>query len=187
MPIIRDYVSTDLNSLYAIALATGDCGSDASRQFHGAELLGHVYAAPYAIFEPELALVIEDSHGVAGYCLGALDTRVFERLLNLRWWPALQQRYPLTPVGGSHERLIGDADIIQMIHHPSRSPSWLVKAYPSHLHINLLPRLKVYSPQARPSRTTPCGWERVLLIDIKYSPPGARRTQTPDELYRSIF
>lgn len=142
MPIIRDYVSTDLNSLYAIALATGDCGSDASRQFHGAELLGHVYAAPYAIFEPELALVIEDSHGVAGYCLGALDTRVFERLLNLRWWPALQQRYPLTPVGGSHERLIGDADIIQMIHHPSRSPSWLVKAYPSHLHINLLPRLK---------------------------------------------
>ena len=84
MPIIRDYASTDLDTLYAIALATGDSGSDASRQFLDPELLGHVYAAPYAIFEPELALVIEDQHGVAGYCVGALHTRAFEHRLNSR-------------------------------------------------------------------------------------------------------
>lgn len=142
MPIIRGYVPTDLDSLYAIALATGDSGSDASREFHDLELLGHVYAAPYAIFEPELALVIEDQHGVAGYCVGALHTRAFEPLLDLRWWPALQQRYPLSLVSGSDRRSAGDAGIIQIIHHPPRSPDWLVDDYPSHLHINLLPRLK---------------------------------------------
>lgn len=142
MPIIRDYASTDLDTLYAIALATGDSGSDASRQFLDPELLGHVYAAPYAIFEPELALVIEDQHGVAGYCVGALHTRAFEHRLNSRWWPALRQRYPLMPVSGSDRCSTRDAGIIRMIHHPPRSPDWLVDAYPSHLHINLLPRLK---------------------------------------------
>lgn len=29
-----------------------------------------------------------------------------------------------------------------MIHHPARPPDWLLDAYPSHLHINILPRLK---------------------------------------------
>ena len=109
MPIIRNYASTDLDSLYAIAVATGDSGSDASREFHAPELLGHVYAAPYAVFEPELAFVIEDEHGVAGYCVGALQTRAFEPLLDLRWWPPLRQRYPLSPVSGLDWRSAGDA------------------------------------------------------------------------------
>ncbi|WP_010160836.1 GNAT family N-acetyltransferase [Sphingomonas sp. PAMC 26617] len=142
MAIIRSYTSTDLGSLYAIAVATGDSGSDASREFRYLELLGHVYAAPYAIFEPELALVIEDQHGVAGYCVGALQTRAFEPLLNLRWWPALQKRYPLCPLSGSGWRSAADDAIIQLIHHPPRSPYWPAEDYPSHLHINLLPRLK---------------------------------------------
>jgi len=142
MANIRSYASTDLDSLYAIAVATGDSGRDASREFHDLELLGHVYAAPYAIFEPELALVLEDQHGVAGYCVGALHTRAFETLLDLRWWPALRQRYPLSPVSGSDWRLAGDAGIIEMVHYPPHSPDWLVDAYPSQLHINLLPRLK---------------------------------------------
>ena len=142
MPIMRSYTSTDLDSLYAIALATGDSGSDASHKFHDLELLGDVYAAPYAIFEPELALVIEDQHGVAGYCVGALHTRTFELLLDLLWWPALQHRYPLSSVSGSDRRLAGDAGVIQIMHHPPQSPDWLVDDYPSHLHINLLPRLK---------------------------------------------
>ncbi|TPG52148.1 hypothetical protein [Sphingomonas glacialis] len=100
MPIIRNYASTDLDALHDIALATGDGGSDASREFHDPELLGHVYAAPYATLEPELALVIEDQHGVAGYCVGALHTRAFEDLLDLRWRPTLRHRYPLSPVSG---------------------------------------------------------------------------------------
>jgi len=142
MPMIRDYASTDLDMLYAVALSTGDRGFDASRQFRDPDLLGHVYAAPYAIFEPELALIVEDEQGVAGYCVGALHTRAFEHLLDLQWWPALRQRYPLASVGSSHCRSAGDSGMMQMIHHPPSSPDWLVGAYPSHLHVNLLPRLK---------------------------------------------
>ncbi|WP_242140234.1 GNAT family N-acetyltransferase [Sphingomonas sp. TREG-RG-20F-R18-01] len=142
MPIIRNYASTDIDALYAIAIATGDSGSDASREFNDRDLLGHVYAAPYGTFEPELALVVEDQHGVAGYCVGALHSRTFEALLELRWWPALRRRYPLSPVSGADWRTARDSNIIQMTHHPPRSPDWLVDAYPSHLHINLLPRLK---------------------------------------------
>lgn len=142
MPIIRDYASTDLAALYAIAVATGDRGFDASGEFHDQALLGQVYAAPYAILEPDLALVIEDQHGVAGYCVGALDTRAFETLMERRWWPALRQRYPAAPVRDSDRHSRADAGIIAMIHHPPRSPDGLVAAYPSHLHINLLPRLK---------------------------------------------
>ena len=142
MPIIRPYAPTDLDTLYAIALATGDSGADAARAFNDPALLGHVYAAPYAILEPDLALVLEDQHGVAGYCVGALDSRAFERAAEQRWWPALRQRYPLAAARGSDRRPASDAGIIRMIHHPPRAPDWVVAAYPSHLHINLLPRLK---------------------------------------------
>ncbi len=36
---------------------------------------------PYARFSPECCLVAEDRQGVAGYILGAVDTRAFEALL----------------------------------------------------------------------------------------------------------
>ena len=81
MPTIRDYHADDLEALHDIALRTGDGGADASTLLQATELLGLIYAAPYAAFEPELALVIEDEAGVAGYCLGASDTHAFERRL----------------------------------------------------------------------------------------------------------
>src|SRR5215471_16523372 len=91
---IRRYQAADLADLYRVCLETADSGQDATGFFSDPMLPGHVFAAPYAIFEPSLAWVAEDAAGVAGYVLGALDTRAFEERLERYWWPALRARYP---------------------------------------------------------------------------------------------
>lgn len=132
----------DFDALYQIAVQTGDSGSDASSLYRDPNLLGHIYAAPYGLFAPDLALVLEDDFGVGGYIVGALDTRVFEAMLEENWWPALRAAH-----AGISDDLVGltagdDVYAWQTIHHPHRAPDWLVKHHPSHLHINLLPRLQ---------------------------------------------
>jgi ribosomal protein S18 acetylase RimI-like enzyme len=141
MTLVRAFRSDDLDALYRIALATGDSGSDASHLYDDKAVVGHIYAAPYAIFEPESALVVEDPHGVAGYIVGAVDTRVFESRLEADWWPALRTRY-LDPSGTPPAGWGSDERMSWLIHHPPRAPSALVTPYPSHLHINLVPRLQ---------------------------------------------
>ncbi len=65
--------------------------------FDDPRILGHVFAAPYGLFEPSLAFVAEDEAGVGGYIVGALDSRAFEERLEADWWPALRDRYPAPP------------------------------------------------------------------------------------------
>jgi ribosomal protein S18 acetylase RimI-like enzyme len=83
--------------------------------------------------------VVEDDDGVAGYILGAADTAEFQDRLEREWWPGLRRRYP-------EFRTDGDAALddllIALMHSPARAPAGLVAAYPSHLHIDLLPRLQ---------------------------------------------
>jgi ribosomal protein S18 acetylase RimI-like enzyme len=139
---IRPYHPGDLDALYRICLLTGDDGRDATSLYHDPRLLGHVFAAPYGLFEPSLALVAEDAEGVGGYVVGALDTQAFKERLESKWWPDLRRRYldPATcPPSG---KWTPDQRVVHMIHHPWRIPDELAARYPSHLHINLLPRLQ---------------------------------------------
>src|SRR5216110_2156808 len=92
---IRPFHADDLDALYGISLATGLAGGDASHLYADGRLMGHIYAAPYALLEPQLALVVEDSDGVAGYVVGATDTTAWEQKLEQAWWPPLRQRYAL--------------------------------------------------------------------------------------------
>ncbi|CAN5783606.1 GNAT family N-acetyltransferase [soil metagenome] len=136
---IRPYRPADLDALYRICLATGDDGSDATGRYRDPQLLGHVYAAPYGVLEPELAFVVEDSDGVGGYVLGAADSRAFEERLEREWWPALRARYP-DPDPSGRSRWALDEWLNHRIHHPTRADDHVVATYPSHLHIDLLPR-----------------------------------------------
>ena len=63
----------------------------------GPRLPGQVYAAPYAIFEPSLAMVAQDADGVAGYIVAAFESLAFEHGLEQNWWPRLRPRYPEPP------------------------------------------------------------------------------------------
>jgi ribosomal protein S18 acetylase RimI-like enzyme len=136
---IRAFRRDDLDDLYCICLATGAGGGAAAYQ--DPKLVGHVYAAPYAALSPRSVLVVEDAHGVGGYILGAPDTRDFEARLEAEWWPGLRGVYS-DPSDTPRAGWSPDQLMIYRIHHPHHTPSEIVEAYPSHLHINLLPRLR---------------------------------------------
>jgi GNAT superfamily N-acetyltransferase len=138
---IRGYRPGDLAGLYRICLQTGDLGGDATALFADPELLGHIYAAPYGVLEPSLALVADDQAGVGGYCVAALDSQAFEQRLEAEWWPPLRRRYA-EPDLASRQRWTRDEELAYLIHHPQHNDDELTAGYPSHLHINLLPRLQ---------------------------------------------
>jgi ribosomal protein S18 acetylase RimI-like enzyme len=139
---IRHYRPADIDALYEICLLTGDRGQDATSLYRDPKLLGHCFAAPYGLFEPSLAFVAEDAAGVAGYVIGALDSQAFSERLESNWWPGLRTRYPEPPPGLTRQQWTPDQQLAHHIHHPFRTPDELAARYPSHLHIDLLPRLQ---------------------------------------------
>ena len=141
MTRVRALEADDLEALYPIALQTGDNGGDASALHRDPSLIGHIYAAPYAVLSPETAFVAEDALGVAGYIVGAVDTRAFEARLERDWWPPLRARYT-DPSDRPPETWTADEMRAWLIHHPYPTPERVLAGHPSHLHINLLPRLQ---------------------------------------------
>jgi ribosomal protein S18 acetylase RimI-like enzyme len=141
-PVIRPYRDGDLDDLYRICLQTGDSGKDATSMFDDPRILGHVFAAPYGLFEPSLAFVAEDEAGVGGYIVGALDSRAFAKRLEAGWWPVLRERYLAPPAGLTPDRWTPDQRAAGFIHVPLTVPDELAEDFPSHLHINLVPRLQ---------------------------------------------
>jgi ribosomal protein S18 acetylase RimI-like enzyme len=132
---IRPAVEADREALYDICVRTGDSGGDARNLLTEHRLYGHLWAGQYLTCAPELALVAERDGDVEGYVLGALDTAAFEARLRTDWWPALQARYPLPGTGTAK-----DLELVARLHRPDRTDDRVLARYPSHLHINVLPR-----------------------------------------------
>jgi GNAT superfamily N-acetyltransferase len=138
MADIRPYRAGDLDAIYRICLETGDSGKDATHLYRDPRAIGHIYAGPYGVLEPESAFVVEDDEGVGGYILGAFDTHAFEKRLEAEWWPDLRTNYAL-PAAAPATR---DERMAWLMHNPSRTPRRITQPYPSHLHIDLLPRFQ---------------------------------------------
>lgn len=138
---VRPLQPRDIDALYAISLATGSAGGDASALYRDRKLMGHIYSAPYASLQPDLCLVAEDEAGVAGFVVGTADTASWERRLEQEWWPSLRRQYPAQDASKMAE-WSHDQRRVFMIHHPTPIPAAIVESYPSHLHLNLLPRLQ---------------------------------------------
>ncbi len=136
MTQIRGYETRNWQDLYRICLQTGNSGADATTLYQHPDLLGHFYAAPYALFEPELTFILEDEIGACGYILATADSAVFEKRMELEWLPALRSQYPL-PTTTDTSR---DAAMIRLLHKGYQANPSLALEYPSHLHIDLLPR-----------------------------------------------
>lgn len=137
---IRAIATGDIDQIRAITLATGDAGGDASPLYRNGGLISEIYSAPYVRFSPEAALVAEDEEGVAGYIVGAFDTRSFEAWLEHKWWPNLRRIHP--DPAGDPSRWDADERLQFMIHHPPLAPAAVVATFPAHIHMNLLPRLQ---------------------------------------------
>ena len=141
MARVRPYRPGDLPALYDICLKTGDNGADGTHLYEDLRILGEIFAAPYGVLLPDYAFVAEDDAGVAGYILGAPDTRKFEARLEAEWWPHLRERYADTAEVPARDRTREQWDAFH-IHHPPKNPQAVVDAAPAHLHIDLLPRLQ---------------------------------------------
>jgi ribosomal protein S18 acetylase RimI-like enzyme len=142
VPRVRGFQPDDLDALYDICVLTADSGLDATPLFSDPKLPGHIYAAPYAVFEPEFTFVAEDASGVGGYVVGALDSPAFADRLEREWWPGLRVRYPLPSADDAAGMSLPERQARDNIHHPWGTSAELTERFPSHLHINLVPRLQ---------------------------------------------
>jgi ribosomal protein S18 acetylase RimI-like enzyme len=139
---IRVYRQEDREDMYRICLLTADSGNDATSLFSDPGLPGHVWLGPYLAFEPTLAFVAEDSGGVAGYVVAALDTPAFEDRLERDWWPPLRDRYPEPSLNSAGVLSPIEHAALNDIHHRWDVVGEHVARFPSHLHIDLLPRIQ---------------------------------------------
>ena len=137
--VIRPARRNDQPGAYHVCLKTGDHGGDGEPFYRDdPDALGRIYVGPYLAFEPELSLVLEDVQGVCGYALGAVDSRAFYARYDAEWRPRLSATFP-APQGDP-----GQWTRVQQAHHTYHHPDYFCPepydAFPSHLHIDLLPR-----------------------------------------------
>jgi GNAT superfamily N-acetyltransferase len=137
---IRRAVLSDLPYLYEICLKTGDEGKDASALFYDQYLLGQYYAAPYLVYQSGICFVAEFDYRPQGYIIAVPDTALFEKWMEEEWLPPLRRRYPRPFLPARSEK---EKEIIRDIHERKypveTSEQQLLKDYPAHLHIDLLP------------------------------------------------
>ncbi len=140
-PEIRQARPDDEAALYDICLRTGDAGADGSQIFaDDPDALGRIFVGPYLAFEPGLAFVLEDAGGVCGYVLGALDSRTFYARYDAEWRPALCARYPMPP--GDPSGWTRVEEVHSWYHASGHFSPEPYDEWPSHLHIDLLPRVQ---------------------------------------------
>jgi ribosomal protein S18 acetylase RimI-like enzyme len=177
-PTVRRFRPDDTAAVYDVCLRTGANGEDATGTLLDPDLLGHVWAGPYLVLQPEHAWVLEDADGIAGYTLGTPDTRAFEQACEAEWWPALRER--VADPAGDAASWSADQHLSHLVHHPPIAPENVVAGHPAHLHIDLLPRAQGQ------------GWGRVLVSTllaglVPGGPPGVHLGVSPANVRAAGF
>ncbi|SEG18033.1 Acetyltransferase (GNAT) family protein [Actinacidiphila yanglinensis] len=140
---VRPYRPADLPALYDICLRTADGGADATASYAelDRDLVGAIFAAPYAVLEPDLAFVVDEGDGQpVGYILGAADTAAFVKRFRAEWLPTVAGRWPAPPDGSAAEPATATELMTLLLHTPERMVLPDLATYPAHLHLDLLPR-----------------------------------------------
>ncbi len=137
--VIRAARPDDERGAYHVCLKTGDYGRDGEEFYReDPDALGRIFVGPYLAFEPELSLILEDAEGVCGYALGAFDTHAFFARYEAEWRPSLCARFPAPQ--GDPGRWSRVQSVYHVYHHPDYFCPEPNESYPSHLHIDLMPR-----------------------------------------------
>jgi ribosomal protein S18 acetylase RimI-like enzyme len=138
-PIIRAYGAYDFDDVYGIYARTAETAVSGVGRHSGGAVDPDLVVAPYVVFEPELAFVVDDDDdSVAGYVLATADTRQFVERVRTEWMPRLSNRHrhgPAVPLVPSERRVLPGAD-------PERLLVNELDAYPAHFQINVLPNMR---------------------------------------------
>ncbi|MBM3878316.1 MAG: GNAT family N-acetyltransferase [Verrucomicrobia bacterium] len=136
---IRPCRPEDKDAAYWVCLKTGDSGNDGTHLYaEDPHALGNTFVGPYIFLEPEFAFVLEDEQGVCGYVLAALDSAAFYRRLVQEWLPPLQAQHPEPQ--GDRAAWTPTQELYYGYHHPDIYYPPAFHTFPSHLHIDLVPR-----------------------------------------------
>jgi ribosomal protein S18 acetylase RimI-like enzyme len=131
----------DAPGAYRVCLATGDHGGDGEPFYReDPDALGRIFVGPYLAFEPLHAFVLEDGQGICGYALGAFDSRAFYSRYEREWRPGLCARFPMP--SGDPSGWTRVQQVYSWYHQPDYYCPEPYDAYPSHVHIDLLPRVQ---------------------------------------------
>jgi ribosomal protein S18 acetylase RimI-like enzyme len=137
--ILRPARTGDLPGAYHVCLKTGNFGGDGEPYYRDdPDALGRIFVGPYLAFELDLGLTLEDAEGVCGYALGAFDSKVFFARYEKEWRPGLCAQFPQPQ--GDPAQWTRAQQAHDWYHHPDYYMPEPYEAYPSHLHIDLLPR-----------------------------------------------
>jgi ribosomal protein S18 acetylase RimI-like enzyme len=133
---VRPARRQDRAAVLSICVATARAGEPVAADDPAARLLPAVYAEPYLVLEPASAHVLVDDAGlVVGYAVGTAHSPAFVRAWQQRWTP----RFP--PPGDGDDEV---AQLLTLLHEPQRMlpDAATLAAFPSHLHLDLLPRAR---------------------------------------------
>jgi ribosomal protein S18 acetylase RimI-like enzyme len=137
MESIRPYQPADRAQIYAVCVQTGAAGLDARGLYSSDDVIPDVWAGPYLELQPDLAFVLEVDGRIAGYIIGAADTRAFMEMYTATWLPYLSQRYTaVNPPVTAEDGVLHDGFT------PRRMLIAELDEFPAHLHINLLPEMQ---------------------------------------------
>jgi GNAT superfamily N-acetyltransferase len=136
---IRPACGGDQPGAYRVCLKTGDHGRDGTLLYReDPDALGRIFVGPYLALEPQLSLILEDALGICGYALAALDSAAFYARYESEWRPRLCAQFP-SPAGDPGD-WTPTQHVYDAYHHPDYFCPDPYESYPSHLHIDLLPR-----------------------------------------------
>jgi ribosomal protein S18 acetylase RimI-like enzyme len=133
---IRSFRPEDVDALSDVCVKTADVGKDATGMLEDDALWGDLFAVPYALRDPGLCWVVEaDDARVIGYIVATDDTNAFATWFRDEWWPSRRDRYRASGAAEPtpQDRFIAYGDRQAPGHDP------IVREYPAHLHIDLLP------------------------------------------------
>jgi ribosomal protein S18 acetylase RimI-like enzyme len=136
---IRPARPEDQAGAYYVCLKTGDYGKDGEPFYReDPDALGRIFVGPYLQFEPDLSLILEDENGICGYAFAALDSRAFYDRYEREWRPRLTEEFPMPT--GDRAKWTRVQHVHSWYHQPDYFTPEPYADYPSHMHIDLLPR-----------------------------------------------
>lgn len=136
---IRPYIPSDEEKVYEICRRTCDDGADGTEIFPDhPNIISDKLVGAFVTISPEYCFVLEDSEGICGYALAALDAKLFYQKAEVAWYNFLKEKYPKPETSNG---LSPAEEVIVSIHnHEAPVSEKIIQTHPSVMRMNLLPR-----------------------------------------------